>query len=85
MMNYVSIVGLAAGILTNISFIPQIYQIYRTKETRDLSLPMFIILTVGIFLWLVYGVLSKSMPVIVANTVAFISCSYIVIAKIKYG
>ena len=84
-MNYITIIGLVAAVLTNISFIPQIYQIYRTKETRDLSLPMFAILTSGIFLWLVYGIMAKAMPVVIANAVAFISCSYIVAMKIRYG
>ena len=52
-MNYITVIGLVAGACTTISFLPQIYQIYRTKETRDLSLPMFAILTAGIFLWII--------------------------------
>ena len=84
-MNYITIIGLVAGACTTISFLPQILQIYRTKQTRDLSLPMFTALTIGIFLWIVYGILSKSLPVTLANSIAFISCLYIVIMKIKYG
>jgi len=84
-MDYITIIGLIAGALTTASFFPQVLQIHRTKQTKDLSLPMFIILTIGIFLWLIYGILSKTLPVVMSNTVAFVFCSYIVIMKIKYG
>ena len=84
-MDYITVIGLTAGALTTISFFPQVLQIYRTKKTKDLSLPMFVILTIGIFLWLIYGILSKALPVIAANSIAFIFCSYIVITKIRYG
>ncbi len=84
-MDYITSIGLTAGALTSISFFPQVLQIHRTKQAKDLSLPMFIILTIGIFLWLIYGILSKSLPVVMSNTIAFVFCSYIVIMKIKYG
>lgn len=84
-MDYITVIGLTAGALTTISFFPQVLQIYRTKKTKDLSLPMFIILTIGIFLWLIYGILSKALPVVASNTLAFIFCSYIVVTKIRYG
>lgn len=84
-MDYITIIGLTAGALTSISFFPQVLQIHRTKQTKDLSLPMFIVLTVGIFLWLIYGILSKTLPVVMSNAIALVFCSYIVIMKIKYG
>jgi len=58
-MDYITIIGLIAGACTTISFLPQVFKIYRTRETRDLSLGMYIILSVGISLWVVYGILSK--------------------------
>jgi len=84
-MNYITIIGLIAGAFTTISFLPQVFKIYRTRETRGLSLGMYIILSVGISLWVVYGILSKSLPVIIANSIVFILCIWIVIMKIKYG
>jgi len=84
-MDYITIIGLTAGALTSISFFPQVLQIHRTKQTKDLSLPMFAILTIGIFLWLIYGILSRTLPVVMSNSIAFVFCSYIVIMKIKYG
>jgi len=84
-MDYITIIGLIAGACTTISFLPQVFKIYRTRETRDLSLGMYIILSVGISLWVVYGILSKTLPVIIANSIVFILCIWIVIMKIKYG
>jgi len=84
-MDYITIIGLTAGALTTTAFFPQVLQIHRTKQTKDLSLPMFIILTIGIFLWLIYGILSKILPVVMSNTIAFVFSSYIVIMKVKYG
>lgn len=84
-MDYITIIGLIAGACTTISFLPQVFKIYRTRETRGLSLGMYIILSVGISLWVVYGILSKTLPVIIANSIVFILCIWIVIMKIKYG
>ena len=84
-MNYITIIGLVAAACTTTAFFPQILQVYRTKQTRDLSLPTFILLTTGIFLWLVYGILLESLPIILANFITLIGCFYIVIMKIKYG
>ena len=84
-MNYVTIIGLVAGLCTTASFLPQIYQIYRTKKTRDISLPMFVVLAAGISLWLVYGIMLKQMPIIVANSVSLVSCLYVVTMKLRHG
>ena len=79
------IIGMGAAICTTIAFFPQLIMVYRTKRTRDLSLPTFILLTVGIFLWLVYGVLLGNLPIILANAITLIGCLYILIMKIKCG
>ena len=79
------IVGMVAAICTTVAFFPQLIMVYRTKQTRDLSLPTFILLTVGIFLWLVYGILLGSLPIILANAITLIGCLYILIMKIKCG
>ena len=84
-IDYNTIIGLVAAICTTIAFFPQILLVYRTRQTRDLSLPTFILLTTGIFLWLVYGILLGSLPIILANSITLIGCFYILIMKIKYG
>ena len=81
---HIGIIGIMAGICTTFSFVPQIIKILKTKHVRDISLQMFIILTTGIFLWLVYGIYLGEMPIIVANIVGFILCIFIIGMKIRY-
>jgi len=85
-MSYVCIelVGLVAGICTTISFVPQIIKILKTKHVRDISLVMYVILTSGIFLWLVYGILLRRIPIILANGISFVLCFSVIVTKIKY-
>jgi len=83
-MDYATIIGLIAGTLTSISFLPQVFKIIKTKHTKDISLGMFVMLGTGIFLWLVYGILISSLPVILANIISFILALTIVIFKLKY-
>tara|TARA_Y100000310_G_scaffold241784_1_gene245854 strand:+ start:19253 stop:19510 length:258 start_codon:yes stop_codon:yes gene_type:complete len=84
MVDYVSLVGYAAGILATAAFVPQVLKTWKTKSTKDISLVMFITFTTGIFLWLVYGILISSWPIIIANIVTFTLASIILILKLKY-
>jgi MtN3 and saliva related transmembrane protein len=79
------IIGIIAGILCTISFIPQIVKIITTKQTKDLSLVTFSVFAFGVFLWFIYGIMIKQMPVILANGVTLGLIIIILIAKIKYG
>jgi MtN3 and saliva related transmembrane protein len=79
------IIGIAAGTLCTISFLPQIIRILKTRHTKDLSLITYFIFSLGVFLWLIYGVLIKELPVILANAITFIFCLIIIAMKIKYG
>lgn len=79
------IIGILAGFLCAISFIPQIVRIFRTRHTQDLSLMTFSLLCLGVFLWLIYGILTKDLPIILANSVILVLCSLIVVMKIKCG
>jgi len=69
--------------LTTAAFVPQAVKVYKTKKTEDLSLALFVLLFVGVFLWLVYGVLIVSAPVIIANAVTFILVAYILLVKLR--
>ncbi len=79
---FTDILGFIAGGLTTVCFVPQIIKIMKTRETKDISLYMYVILCIGIFMWLVYGLLIKELPIIYANSVAFILCLYILITKL---
>jgi MtN3 and saliva related transmembrane protein len=76
--------GLIAAAFTTISLLPQAIKVITQKQTRDISLSMYIIFTTGVLLWLVYGVLTKDMPVILANAVTFVLSFTILILKIRY-
>lgn len=83
-MNYISIIGIAAGSLTTLAFFPQAYKIISTKDTRSISLFMYVILITGISLWVVYGAMKSDIPVILANSVTLIPAIVILAMKIVY-
>ncbi|MBI5496843.1 MAG: SemiSWEET transporter [Deltaproteobacteria bacterium] len=61
--------GLVAGTLTTVAFIPQLLLVVRTRSAKDISLGMFIIFSVGVFLWMIYGIINHDVPVILANAI----------------
>lgn len=85
MIDPLTTIGLLAGACTTISFFPQIIKIYRTRQTRDLSLSAYSILCLGLFLWVVYGVISRQVAVILPNSIILCLGIYIIIMKIKLG
>lgn len=76
--------GIAAGTLTTISFLPQLIKVYRSKHTHDISLMMFLAFSIGVLLWLIYGIMKHDTPVIIANSVTLILALMILGLKIKY-
>ncbi len=83
-MTYIDIIGFMAGTLTTIALIPQVVKALKTRLTRDVSLVWAIALTLGVFLWLMYGILIYSLPIIIANSITFILSVIVLILKIKY-
>lgn len=77
-------IGIAAAILTTAAFAPQSIQAWRTRSTRDVSLPMFLMMVCGIVLWLVYGLLIGDLPLILANAVTLVLAGSILVAKIRF-
>ncbi len=84
-MNYIAIIGLLAGTCTIISFLPQVFKTVKTKRTKDISLAMYAVLAVGLFMWIIYGVLTNNFPIILANSISFILAVIILVLKIRYG
>ena len=80
---WVTSLGLIAGALTTVSFVPQVVQIWRTKRAEDVSSHMFVIFSLGVFLWLIYGVYIHSVPIIVANIITLILCLSVLWLKWK--
>jgi MtN3 and saliva related transmembrane protein len=83
-MDVATIIGLVAGTLTTISFVPQLIKAWQTKSTTDISMAMYLIICTGIFLWLVYGILISSLPVILANGVTLTIALLILLLKLRY-
>ncbi len=83
-MNFITILGLVAATCTTIAFLPQAIKTIRTRHTKDLSLGMYALLTTGIILWLIYGVIKNDLPIILANGVTLVFAATILFLKIKY-
>jgi MtN3 and saliva related transmembrane protein len=83
-MDTTQILGLIAGACTTAAFIPQVVKTWRTRSTKDLSLWMFSIFCLGVFLWLIYGFLRSDIPVIVANCITLMLASFLLVLKIKW-
>lgn len=63
------IIGYCAASLTTLSFLPQAAKVIKTRDTKSISLIMYILFSAGVALWLVYGVLLGNLPIIIANAV----------------
>ena len=84
-MDVAEIVGLVAGILTTIAFLPQVRHTWQTKSTKDISLRMFLTFCTGVLLWFIYGLMIQSRPVMLANGVTFVLSGAILVMKLKWG
>ena len=78
------ILGIMAGTLTTISFIPQVIKIYKMKDAKDLSMTTFCVFSCGVFLWLTYGIVTHEWPIILANGITLILIFLIIAMKIRY-
>ena len=83
-MDATTALGLFAATLTTCSFVPQLTKVWRTKSAGDLSSGMFGAFSLGILLWLVYGVLRHDLPVIIANGVTLVLSVAILALKVRY-
>jgi len=83
-MDAITIIGLIAALFTTVSLLPQLIKIYKTKSTKDISTGMFTLFGAGVLLWFVYGVFVNDLPIIVANSLAFIQAAVILFFKAKY-
>ena len=77
--------GFVAGLLTVGSFLPQVIRSWRTRQTRDLSLGMFALLTTASALWVVYGALTDDWPVILTNSGMVALNGALAVAKVRYN
>lgn len=83
-MDWITVIGFGAAILTTIAFLPQVIKTWKEKETKDISLVMYVIFVLGVALWLTYGIYLKNPPMIFANIITIILASTVLILKLKY-
>lgn len=81
----VDTIGFLAGALTTLSFLPQVIKVLRTRNTRSLSLLMYMLFSLGVFIWLVYGLLIRSTPIIFYNAVTLVLSVVLLLAKVRWG
>ena len=84
-MSSIALLGLFAGAITTLSFLPQVVKAWRTRHTRDLSTAWLVAFTGGIFLWLIYGLLTDDLAIISANAVTLLLCVCLVTLKLRDG
>lgn len=83
-MEWTDVLGLVAGICTTIAVIPQIKKTWQTKKAEDVSPGMFSILIFGVFLWVIYGITQRDMPIIVTNGVSLALNGMMLFLMLRY-
>lgn len=81
-MSFITIMGFAAAVLTTSSFVPQAIKTIRTKDTRSISFFMYLLFSAGTLLWLLFGIFSDNLPIIIANAITLIFAVIILSYKI---
>ena len=78
------VIGYIAATLTTVSFVPQAWHTFNTKDVSGISLGMYSVFTVGIALWLVYGLMLSAWPIVIANVITLALASLILVMKLRY-
>lgn len=83
-MTDLDLLGLAASGLTTSSFVPQVWSTWKTRDVSGISLPTYLIITLGLAMWLVYGWMKQDLPLIAANSVMVLLTGAIAVMKIRF-
>ena len=81
----IDVIGYCAATMATISFLPQLIRVVKLRTARDISLGMFLIFSIGIALWLIYGLLQHDIPLIAANGITLVLALTILGFKIRHG
>ncbi len=84
-MTALDILGLTATCFTTSSFVPQVWRTWRTRDVSGISLATYAVLTIGLALWLTYGLLKGDLPLVVANSVMVVLTSAITVMKVVFS
>ena len=83
-MDYNQILGLIAGGLTTVAFLPQVIKTWKSKSAKNLSLAMFFVFALGTLLWLIYGIIIQQLPIILANSITLALASVLLYFKVRF-
>lgn len=83
-MRSTEFIGYLAAVLTTISFVPQAWHTFRTRDVSGISLGMYTVFAVGVALWLVYGLLLAAWPIVIANCITLGLAVAILAMKLRY-
>jgi len=79
------VIGYLAGLLATVAFLPQVAKTVRDRSAKDISLGMYVLFCAGVGLWLLYGFLISSWPIIISNFVTLLLSGTVLALKIKHG
>jgi MtN3 and saliva related transmembrane protein len=79
------LIGIIAGTLTTVAFVPQVWRVWKTRSTKDISLGMYLVFTAGVAFWLAYGLMLGAWPIIVANVVTLALTGTVLALKLRHG
>ena len=80
-----TIVGCIAGLMTTAANLPQVWKTYRSKSAEGLSFRMLLALAIGLGLWITYGIMIKSLPLIATNVIVFLLILSLIAMKLRFG
>jgi MtN3 and saliva related transmembrane protein len=83
-MNTTELIGYISALLTTLAFVPQALHSWKTRDLSGISLPMYGLFSLGVFGWLIYGILINSWPIIMANGITFILACAVLYLKLKH-
>ncbi len=83
-MTTIDIIGMIAGTVSAVVFLPQVIKTWKTKSAKDISLLMFSLATLSVILWLIYGILAMNIPVIYTNSCVLVLSLVMLYFKLKY-
>ncbi len=85
MTDWIEVVGLSGSVLSSVTFMPQVYQTWKTKSVGDLNLSMMLIVLLSTLIWLVYGIGKELLPVIICNGIICFLSLLLIYFKFKFS
>jgi MtN3 and saliva related transmembrane protein len=82
---WIDAIGSIAAVLTTASFVPQAWHSFKTRDVSGISLGMYSVFTLGVALWLLYGILLYSWPLMIANSITLVLAAAILVMKLRFG